>query len=159
MILASILALFWTLLGSIFDTFSASIFACIFGCHFFDFWSKMAPKMVREKVVAVTFWRPKPLPKPSQNATSIFHWFWIDFGHHFCDIFKVLIPKIKHLAPQGRTKTLQKHIRNATLIFHGFYIDFGSHVGDILKVLAWYLSEFVTRFAIELLYFFYSDFW
>ena len=45
MILASILALFWTLLGSIFDTFSASIFACIFGCHFFDFWSKKAPKI------------------------------------------------------------------------------------------------------------------
>ena len=52
------------------------------------------------------------------------------------DILKVLAPKIKHLAPQGRTKTLQKRIRNVTLIFHGFYIDFGSHVGDILKVLA-----------------------
>ena len=60
----------------------------------------------------------------------------------FCDLLKVLAPKIKHLAPQGRTKTLQKRIRNVTLIFHGFYIDFGSHVGDILKVLAASSSQY-----------------
>ena len=57
-------------------------------------------------------------------------------------ILKVVVPKIKHLAPQGRTKTLQKRIRNAILIFHGFYIDFGSHVGDILKVLAASSSQY-----------------
>ena len=55
---------------------------------------------------------------------------------------KVLDAKIKHLAPQGRTKTLQKRIRNVTLIFHGFYIDFGSHVRDILKVLAASSSQY-----------------
>ena len=72
--------------------------------------------------------------KRSKNATSIFHRFWSDFGRHFGDILKVLAPKIKHVASQGRTKTLQKRIRDATSIVLTFWIDFGSRFCDILKV-------------------------
>ena len=44
MISASIWASFSILFLCFFDTFSPSIFACLFGCHFFDFWSKMVAK-------------------------------------------------------------------------------------------------------------------
>ena len=64
MISVSILASFWTLLALFFDTFSVLIFACFFGSHFFDFWSKMVPKMVRGNLDVVSFWRPMP----PQNA-------------------------------------------------------------------------------------------
>ena len=39
-----ILASFWKLLASFFNTFSASILRWLFGCHFFDFSSKMVAK-------------------------------------------------------------------------------------------------------------------
>ena len=54
---------FGSLLPLIFDTFSASNFACLFGWHFFDFWPKMAPKIGGFNVYAGTFLAPRTAPK------------------------------------------------------------------------------------------------
>ena len=85
---------FGIILASFFDTFSASIFGCLFGCHFFDFWSKMAPKMVRGNLHVSTLLAPRTAPKTHPQRNLDVSWildrlcapFWTyfdDFGINF----------------------------------------------------------------------------
>ena len=63
---------FSAILASLFDTFSASIFALIFGSLFFRFFAKIAPKINRLRVLLCVLWRPKRFQNRSWNANFIF---------------------------------------------------------------------------------------
>ena len=142
MILASILTSFWMFFHHFsilfrhrfLHAFSDNIFS-IFGRK----WSSTRTKRHPKVKDALDFLAPQ---KHSENASVTQARFFIDFGHRFDDILKVLAPKIDHLASQGHPKTIQKRIPDSTSIFHWFFIDFGCHLNDVLMILACFWPSF-----------------
>ena len=110
---------FWLHFGSLqaymFDTFSASIFRCLFGWLFFlIFWRKWSPKGSGARARG----RPKTLQKRIRDATSIFHRFGIDLGSHFCHIFMFS-------QPSAAPKRSENASATQLLCLVGFGIHFG----------------------------------
>ena len=102
--------------------------------------------------------RPKAIQKRSKNATSIFHQpVSPSFRIQNYLEFSFSISCCASIADVCRFLTFY-HFASSDRCPWGAAVSLCVY-NDILKVLAWYVSDFVTRFAIDLLYFFYSDFW